>query len=130
GPLTKLTVAGAILLAGGGGALVYGLSGKAHGNTLVLVLAGVLATFVAVALLTPLLGRPIVSILGRLFSWSVPGQLGRRNSARNPRRTAITAAAMMISIALVTGISTIFASATQSIDKVVDQQVQADLVIS
>jgi putative ABC transport system permease protein len=129
-PLTKLTVAGGVLAVLGGGALAYGLSGKAHGATLTWVLAGVLGTFVAVALLTPLLGRPIVSILGRLFAWSVPGQLGRRNSSRNPRRTAITAAAMMISIALVTGISTIFSSATQSINKVIDKQVQADLIVA
>jgi putative ABC transport system permease protein len=129
-PLTKLTVAGGILFVAGGGALAYGLSGKAGGNTLVLVMTGVLATFISVALLTPLLGRPVVSLLGRLFAWSVPGQLGRRNSARNPRRTAITAGAMMISIALVTGISTIFSSATASINKVVEKQVQADLIIA
>lgn len=129
-PLTRLTVAGAILLTGGGAALVFGLSGKAHGNTIWWVVGGVFALFIAVALLTPLLGRPVVSVLGRLFAWSVPGQLGRRNSARNPRRTAITAAAMMISIALVTGISTIFASASASITKLVDTQIQADLIIA
>jgi putative ABC transport system permease protein len=129
-PLTRLTVAGGILAAGGGGALAFGLSGKAGGNTLWWVVGGVFVTFIAIALLTPLLGRPIVSVLGRLFAWSVPGQLGRRNSARNPRRTAITAAAMMISIALVTGISTIFASVSQSITKLVDEQIQADLIIA
>ncbi|NJC72193.1 FtsX-like permease family protein [Planosporangium thailandense] len=129
-PLTRLTVAGGVLLAGGGSALVFGLSGKAHGNTIGWVVGGVFATFIAVALLTPLLGRPVVSLLGRLFAWSVPGQLGRRNSARNPRRTAITAAAMMISIALVTGISTIFASVSDSITKLVNEQIQADLIIA
>src|SRR5205814_10644335 len=128
--LTRVTLAGAVLLAVGGGLLGYGLSGKAHGNTLWVVLGGVLATFIAVALLTPLLGRPIVSVLGRLFAWSVPGQLGRRNSARNPRRTAITAAAMMISVALVTAVSTLFSSASTSIGKAVDQELKADLVVA
>src|SRR5439155_6623978 len=61
--LTRVTVAGTVLLVGGGGLLGYGLSGKAHGNTLWVVLIGVLVTFIAVALLTPLLGRPIVSVL-------------------------------------------------------------------
>ncbi|GII22486.1 ABC transporter permease [Planosporangium mesophilum] len=129
-PLTKLTAAGGVLAAGGGGALAFGLSGKAHDNTIWWVVGGVFVTFIAVALLTPLLGRPVVSVLGRLFAWSVAGKLGRRNSARNPRRTAITAAAMMISIALVTGISTIFTSVSSSVSKIVDQQVQADLIIS
>ena len=76
-------------------------------DPLLLVLGGVLVGLVGVALLTPLLCRPVVSLVGRLFSWSVPGKLGRRNSSRNPRRTAITAAAVMIGIALVTGVSTI-----------------------
>jgi putative ABC transport system permease protein len=129
-PLTKLTVGGGIVFLAGFGTLVFGLSGKAHGNTLTTILVGVGVTFIGVALLTPLLSRPAVAVLGRLFSWSLPGQLGRRNSSRNPRRTAITAAAMMIGIALITAISTVFSSLTASVNKIVDQQLQADLVIA
>ena len=69
-------------------------------------------------------------MLGRLFSWSVPGQLGRRNSARNPRRTAITAAALMVGLALITGVNVILTSATTSLTKVADTQVSVDLIIS
>jgi putative ABC transport system permease protein len=129
-PLTLLTVFGAIVFLGGAGTLAFGLSGRAHGATLTTILVGVGVSFIGVALLTPLLSRPAVAVLGRLFSWSLPGQLGRRNSARNPRRTAITAAAMMIGIALITAISTVFSSLTASVHKIVDQQLQADLVIS
>ena len=129
-PLTKLSIIGGLLLAAGGGLLGWGLSGKAHGNTLAVIMFGVLLSFIAVALLTPLLSRPVVAVLGRPFSWSVPGKLGRHNSARNPRRTAITAAAMMIGVALVTAISTLATSASASISKVLDNQVQADLVIA
>ena len=63
-----------------------------------------LLAFIGVALLAPLISRPLVRLLGSVFSWSVPGKLGRRNSARNPRRTAITAGAVMVGIALVTGV--------------------------
>jgi putative ABC transport system permease protein len=129
-PLTKLTVFGGIVFLAGAGTLGFGLSGKAHGATLTTILVGVGVSFIGVALLTPLLSRPAVAVLGRLFSWSLPGQLGRRNSARNPRRTAITAAAMMIGIALITAISTVFSSLTASVHKIVDQQLQADLVIA
>ncbi len=129
-PLTKITVAGAIVTALGAAGLAYGLSGKAHDNTLQAILLGVFVTFIGVALLTPLLSRPVVSVLGRPFAWSLPGQLGRRNSARNPRRTAITAAAMMIGIAVVTAISTVFASLTASVNQAVDAQLHADLVIA
>ena len=129
-PLTRVTVAGVVVTALGGVLLGLGLSGKAGGNTLTAVLGGVLVSFVGVALLTPIVSRPVVSLLGRAFSWSVPGELGRRNSARNPRRTAITAAALMVGIALITGVNVILSSATTSITKLADQQVHADLVIA
>src|SRR5205807_1430647 len=119
-PLTRVSVAGGAVTAVGAGLLALGLSGRAHSQTLLTILVGVLVSFVGVALLTPLLSRPVVSTLGRLFSWSVPGQLGRRNSARNPRRTAITAAALMVGIALITGVNVILSSATTSITKLAD----------
>jgi putative ABC transport system permease protein len=126
-PLTKITTFGAVVLAVGGAGMALALTGNA---SLWLLMGGVLLTFIGVALLTPFISRPIVSLLGRLFAWSLPGQLGRRNSARNPRRTAVTAGALMVSIALVTGVSTILASATTSISESVDKTLQADLVIS
>jgi putative ABC transport system permease protein len=129
-PLTRLTVAGAAVLAAGGTALGLGLTGKLGDANLWGVLAGLLLCFVAVALLTPLISRPVVSLLGRLLGRAAAAKLGRRNSARNPRRTAITAAALMVSIALVTGISVIFASIRESTVKAVDTGLDAQLVIA
>ncbi|PSL56019.1 putative ABC transport system permease protein [Saccharothrix carnea] len=125
-PLTRLTVAGAALSLVGGGALGLGFVD----GTLWLIMSGLLVSFVGVALLTPLISRPVVSLIGKLLAWSVPGTLGRRNSARNPRRTAITAAALMVGIALITGVSVVLTSATTSITKVADTQIKADLIIS
>ncbi|HKT05760.1 MAG TPA: FtsX-like permease family protein, partial [Rugosimonospora sp.] len=129
-PLTKVSVAGAITTAVGAALLGWGLTGRAHGNTVWFVLAGVLVSFIGVALLTPLVARPVVSVVGALFSWSVPGKLGRINSGRNPRRTAITAAALMVGLALITGVNVILASATASLHHLGDTQVKADLIIS
>ncbi len=130
-PLTAITAIGSAVFAVGACVLAAGLAGVGNSTTtLWLILAGVLVSFIGVALLTPIISRPIVSVLGRLFSWSVPGMLGRRNSSRNPRRTAITAAALMVSIALVTGVSTVLASATTSISKAVEEQLNAELIIS
>jgi putative ABC transport system permease protein len=126
-PLTRITIAGAVVLTAGAAGMGLALFGD---GSLWLLLGGVLLAFIGVTLLTPLISKPVVSLLGRLFSWSLPGQLGRRNSARNPRRTAVTAGALMVSIALVTGVSTILASATTSISDAVDTQLKADLVIS
>ena len=71
----------------------------------------------------------MVAVIGAVLL-VVPGLLGRRNSARNPRRTAITAAAVMIGIALITAISTLLSSASLSIGKLIDKQIKADLIVS
>ena len=43
-------------------------------------------------------------VLGRLAGWSMPSKLGNRNAARNPRRTAITVATLVITLGLVGGV--------------------------
>jgi putative ABC transport system permease protein len=129
-PLTKLTVAGTAVTAAGAAALGTGLF-AAHGDTaLYLILGGVLVTFIGVALLTPLISRPVVALLGRLFAWSVPGRLGRLNSGRNPRRTAITAAALMVGIALVTGVTVVMDSAKSSLKAEAARILKAQIMIS
>jgi putative ABC transport system permease protein len=123
-PLTRVSIAGAVLTSIGAGLIWYSFH-----HSIWYLLGGVLAAFVGVALLSPILARPTVSLLGRVFSWSVPGKLGRLNSGRNPRRTAITAAALMVGIALVTGINTIITSADRSLRGTVAQTFHGDLVI-
>ncbi|MFE2617356.1 ABC transporter permease [Micromonospora chalcea] len=129
-PLTKVTVGGAVVTGIGALLLFLGLGGHAGGSTLATILGGVLFAFIGVALLTPVISRPVVSLLGAMFSWSVPGKLGRLNSGRNPRRTAITAAALMVGIALVTGVTVILDSAKGSIGKLAEDTIKAELVIS
>ncbi|MEV6597511.1 ABC transporter permease [Actinoplanes sp. NPDC051346] len=128
-PLTKISVAGGVVTSLGAAALGLGLFGDA-GNELWLILGGVLVSFVGVALLTPLISRPVVALLGRLFSWSLPGRLGRLNSGRNPRRTAITAAALMVGIALVTGVTVIMDSAKSSLKAEAARVLKAQIMIS
>ncbi|GIH09605.1 ABC transporter [Rhizocola hellebori] len=124
-PLTKLTVSGAIITAIGSGLIAFGIA-----ENVWLMFAGVLTAFIGVALLSAFLARPAVSVLGRVFSWSVPGKLGRLNSGRNPRRTAITAAALMVGIALVTGVNTIVTSAEKSLRGSVAEEFHAELIVS
>lgn len=131
-PLTRISIIGGAVTVVGAALLGFGLSGRAgtaNNATLWLILGGVLVSFIGVALLTPLISRPVVSALGRLFSWSVPGQLGRRNSARNPRRTATTAAALMVGVALITGVYVIRSSVTASLTHLVNTEVSVDLII-
>jgi putative ABC transport system permease protein len=129
-PLTALTIAGALLTMAGVAAVGAALFGGLGGATPAALLGGVLLTFVGVAMLTSAISRPAVAVLGRAFAWSLPGRLGRRNSARNPRRTAITAAALMVGIALVTGVSVLASSLRASLGQLVRQDLAAELVIS
>jgi len=129
-PLTTLTASGGVVLALGGVVLGLGLTGHAGGQELGAILGGVLLAFVGAALLTPLVVRPVAGVVGRLFAWSTPGLLGRLNAGRNPRRTAITAAALMVGIALITGINTVITSAKSSITRIADEQAQVDLIVA
>ncbi|MFI5935441.1 ABC transporter permease [Actinoplanes sp. NPDC051494] len=129
-PLRTISVAGGAVTAAGAAALGTGLFADAGGADLWLILGGVLVSFVGIALLTPLISRPVVGLLGRLFSWSLPGRLGRLNSGRNPRRTAITAAALMVGIALVTGVTVIMDSAKSSLKAEATRILKAEITIS
>ncbi|NMO53486.1 ABC transporter permease [Actinoplanes sp. TBRC 11911] len=126
-PLTRVSVAGALVGAAGATLLGVGLYAT---SSLILTLSGILITFIGVALLTPLLSKPVVALLGRLFAWSVPGRLGRLNSGRNPRRTAITAAALMVGIALVTGVTVVMNSAKTSLSAQAEDTIKAQIVIN
>ncbi|GIE87780.1 ABC transporter permease [Actinoplanes regularis] len=129
-PLTRLSVAGGLVFSAGAATLGVGLFADAGDATLWLILGGVLVSFIGVALLTPLISKPVIGALGRLFSWSVPGRLGRLNSGRNPRRTAITAAALMVGIALVTGVTVIMDSAKSSLKAEAAEILKAQIMIS
>ncbi len=129
-PLTRLSILGGVVLAVGAALLALGLTGRAHAATLSTIITGVAVSFIGVTLLTPLIAKPVVSAIGALLAWRVPGELGRRNSARNPRRTAITAGALMVSVALVTAISTVYMSAAQSITSKVETGLRAEIVVA
>src|SRR6185436_8744517 len=76
---------------------------------------GMLGLFVGVALVASKLARPLASVLGRPFARTgVSGQLARENAMRNPARTASTAAALMIGLALVTMVATLGKGLIQS----------------
>jgi putative ABC transport system permease protein len=70
------------------------------------------------------LGRP----LARAFR--ISGKLGRENSMRSPRRTAQTASALMVGLALVSTITVFGASLSKSATSSVDNAVSADYIIT
>ncbi len=92
---------------------------------------GCLVLFIGFAMVSRYLVRPLVRALG----WpgeqiaGATGRLARENSMRNPARTASTAAALMIGLALITFVA-VFASGLQSsIADAIDEQVNASYVV-
>jgi putative ABC transport system permease protein len=100
--------------------------------SLTLVGVGGLALLISTSLFTPLLARPLSSALGRplVGTLGVPGRLGRENSTRNPRRTAETAAALMVGLSLVSTIAVLGASLSASAKNEVDSAVSADYIVT
>ncbi len=135
--LAFLRVPGSILLTVlGFAALSWALFGPGQSTTTLLIWMGLgaLMIFLGVALLAERLVRPLATGLG----WpsakfgGTAGALARSNSRRNPQRTASTASALMIGLALVTlvavlaaGIVTTFRSAVDDLWKNADYALTA-----
>jgi putative ABC transport system permease protein len=118
---TALALVGVILLA-------VGLAKPA----IALVGIGAVCIFLGAATLAPAIARPLSSVIGRPLARLLgePGKLGRENSMRSPRRTAQTAAALMVGLALVAAMSVFGASVSRSATSSVDQAVNADLIVT
>jgi putative ABC transport system permease protein len=94
--------------------------------------AGAAAILIGIAVIAPLLAPAVARLTGaplrRLFG--EPGLLGRENAIRNPRRTAATAAALMIGIGLIGVVSIMGSSMRASATKSVEETLKADFVVA
>ncbi|MEA2686860.1 MAG: putative transport system permease protein [Actinomycetota bacterium] len=115
----------------GMGSLLVGLYGRLDAP-LVAIGLGSTAILVGVAMLIPLIARPASRLLGlplvRIFGQ--PAALGRENAMRNPRRTAATAAALMIGITLVGVVAIVAASIKSSASHTIQDTLRADFVVT
>jgi putative ABC transport system permease protein len=131
GERRRRTGAGVVLATLGAGAMALGLFGALDpGEAWVGV--GAVAVFLGVALLTPVLVTPLASVVGAPLAriGGVPGTLARENAVRNPGRTASTAAALMVGLALVSFVAVFAAGIKGSIDDAIDETLTSDLTIS
>ncbi len=126
-PSRKRIALGVLLTAGSAAAVVLGITS----GTVELVLLGALAGFLGVATLSPVLVHPVLRALALPLprATGVRGVLARENSVRNPKRTAATASALMIGVALVGAITVFAASGKWSISHSFDQEFRGDLVL-
>lgn len=125
------TIVGGIVLVIGIGVLVIGAA-VAGSSGASLVGLGVFLTLVGVIVFSAVLTTPVARGIG----WPLPrvfgtvGRLAVDNAARQPRRSAATASALMIGLALVSAMTVFAASTTASLNEAIDKVIGAEFVVS
>jgi putative ABC transport system permease protein len=130
-PLRTRAMVGGVVGAAGAAALVGCALSSDTGSAASLLGLGVVLTLIATVIAGPLLVRPVIRVLGGAFPalFGSVGRMSQRNALRNPRRTGATAAALMVGLALVAGMSVASASMTKSFDNEIDKTLGADFVV-
>jgi putative ABC transport system permease protein len=121
-----------LLGAAGLGMVLLGLFGSGSAGTRAgLIGGGAVAVVFAVSLFSPRLVPPLAAIAG----WPLErmrrltGRLARENAERNPSRTAVTAAALMIGVTLVAFVTVFAAGLKSTVAQIVDENFAGGLVI-
>ncbi|MGI9621916.1 MAG: ABC transporter permease [Acidimicrobiales bacterium] len=104
---TRRTIIAILLSVLGIALMGFGLFGSSDNTAFVLLAlgAGAVMIFVAVSMFAPLFSSPSASLLGapleHMPGSKITGHMARENAARNNKRTASTAAGLMIGLALI-----------------------------
>jgi putative ABC transport system permease protein len=125
-------VAGAVMLLGLAVIVQALFASSGAQSVLALLGVGTLLLFIGVALVSSYVVRPLASVVGRparAFGGSA-GRLAVANSVRNPGRTAATAAALMIGLALIAFVATLGSGLQNSAKDALRTQVKADYVLT
>lgn len=124
--IRRLTWTGTVLVVVGAVLVLLGSKGN-----IAVALGGSLLFLIGFFLLTPALSRPVIGLASPLLTrLGVPGRLGLRNAQRTPRRTAATAAALMVGVCLITGLTVIAISTETATQKEVRDNIRADFTIT
>lgn len=128
GGLVRRLLIGGVVAAAGTALGAFGLFGA---SSAAIVGAGGGVLFIGIAILGPVIARPVAGLLGAPLPAlrGVAGGLARENAVRNPRRTSATASALMIGVALVGFITVFAASAKAAVRDIVREQFAADVVV-
>src|SRR4051812_28139864 len=132
GPRRRRFVIGAVMTAVGIAAMVVGVLAVSDSDAaLSMVGIGVLLVFLGTAALSPRLVPPIARLAGAplVRFRGLTGQLARENTMRNPGRTAVTASALMIGLALVTFVAVFAAGLKAGINNTIDESFRGDFVL-
>ena len=106
--------------------------GVSTGTRLLMLGAGAALLFAGLAFVSRWLVAPLAAAIGRPFERlaGATGMLARENTTRNAARTAITAGALTVGVALVAFVAVLGAELRATINTEVNQQIHADYVVS
>jgi putative ABC transport system permease protein len=131
-PLRR-ALGGGTLTGLGVGLVLLGVFVAEATTTVIAALAGgALAVFIGVSQLSPVVAVPLAGTLGRPVAplFHLVGRLAHANAVRNPDRTAKTASALMIGLALVTTVFIVGESMKRTFAEAIEGSVAADYVLS
>ena len=94
------------------------------------MLAGGVVAFVGVLLLGPVLVPALIRLVGGLPGAGPVRNLATGNAVRNPRRTATTAASLLVGVTLTTAVLTGLASSRTELDREMDRSHPLDATIT
>ena len=132
GTLRKRVAVGLGMVVVGAGSMAYGLSSDGGTVSLALLGLGILLVLIGVSLASAFVGRPLIRLFGVAYRglFGTVGTLATENSLRNPRRTAATASALMIGLALMSMMAVFGASASASTDTAINKSLTSQFIVS
>lgn len=126
-------ITGSLVLVPGMILLGLGLLGTSGNTTGVLTFLGLgsVLTFIGVAMLSALFAGKVASLIGAPVEATrgTMGRIARDNASRNPQRTAATATALMIGLALITGVSVLASSIIATFNDLLEDALTADVFV-
>ncbi len=114
------------------GALVLGAAVTREQVSWPVAALGAVAAVLGMLVAAPLATRPVVRVIAWPFValFGAIGRLARENALRVPRRTATTASALMIGLALIAGTSVLAESVKASVSSGVSEELTSDFVLN
>lgn len=131
---SRRLIAGIVVTLVGAAMFVIGLFLRPGGAFGLILFAGggALLIFIGIASLSMTVARPVAGAIGKPIQkmFGASGKLARDNAMRSPRRTARTASALMISVALISAAALFTASIRDTFSRILERAVTADFIVT
>jgi putative ABC transport system permease protein len=107
------------------------IGGKDGGSGAAQIGGGAVCVLIAISIFAPKLVTPAARVLGAPIEkmGGLTGRLARENAQRNPSRTAVTAAALMIGLALISFVTVFASGLSSSVNKVIEDQLPGEITL-